>query len=66
VTEDVSASELDYVRVDRTLVERAIEALDSAKRSGLKVVTAESCTGGLVAMVLSEAPGAAEFLDGGS
>ncbi|HEX2449066.1 MAG TPA: CinA family protein [Methyloceanibacter sp.] len=65
MTEDVSASELDYVQVDRALVERAIEALDSAKHSGLKVVTAESCTGGLVATVLSEAPGAAEFFAGG-
>ena len=65
MTEDVSASELDYVQVNHALVERAIEALDSAKRAGLKVVTAESCTGGLVAMVLSEAPGAAEFLEGG-
>jgi nicotinamide-nucleotide amidase len=65
MTEDVSASELDYVQLDRALIERAIAALDSAKRSGLKVVTAESCTGGLVAMLLSEAPGAAEFLDGG-
>ena len=65
MSEDVSASELDYVEVDRALVERAIKALDTAKRSGLKVVTAESCTGGLVAMVLSEAPGAAEFLHGG-
>ena len=65
MTEYVSASELDYVQVDCALVERAIEALERAKRSGLKVVTAESCTGGLIAMVLSEAPGAAEFLDGG-
>jgi nicotinamide-nucleotide amidase len=65
VTENLSASELDYVQVDRALVERAVEALKRAKRAGLKVVTAESCTGGLVAMVLSEAPGAAEFLDGG-
>lgn len=65
MTEEVSASELDYVQVDRALVERAIEALDRAKRAELKVVTAESCTGGLVAMLLSEAPGAAEFLDGG-
>ena len=65
MTEDVSASELDYVQVDRALVERAIAALDTAQRSVLKVVTAESCTGGLVAMVLSEAPGAAEFLEGG-
>ena len=59
---EISASELDYVQVDRALVERAIKALDRAQRSGLKVVTAESCTGGLVAMVLSEAPGAAKFL----
>jgi nicotinamide-nucleotide amidase len=65
MTENVSASELDYVQVDRALVERAIGALGSAKRAGLKIVTAESCTGGLVAMVLSEAPGAAEFLEGG-
>ena len=65
MTEDTSAAELDYVQVDRALVERAIEALERAKRAGLKVVTAESCTGGLVATVLSEAPGAAEFLDGG-
>ena len=42
MTEDVSASELDYVQVDRALVERAIEALDKSKRSGLKVDTAES------------------------
>jgi hypothetical protein len=42
MTQDVSASELDYVQVDRALVERAIEALDKAKRSGLKVATAES------------------------
>ena len=51
----MSASELDYVQVDHALVERAIEALDSAKRAGLKVVTAESCTGGLVAMSISPA-----------
>jgi len=65
MTDDVSAAELDYVQIDRALVERAIEALDGAKHASLKVVTAESCTGGLIAMVLSEAPGAAEYLDGG-
>jgi len=57
---DVSAAELDYVQIDRKLVERAIEALDRAMKAGVKVVTAESCTGGLIATVLSEAPGAAE------
>jgi nicotinamide-nucleotide amidase len=63
---DISAAELDYVQIDRKLVERGVQALDRAKRAGLKVVTAESCTGGLVATVLSEAPGAAEYFDGGS
>ena len=63
--ENVSADELDYVRIDRKLIERAVEALEQAKSAGLKVVTAESCTGGLIATVLSEAPGAAEYFDGG-
>jgi nicotinamide-nucleotide amidase len=62
---DVSAAELDYVEIDRKLVERAAEALDPAMKAGVKVVTAESCTGGLIATVLSEAPGAAEHFDGG-
>jgi nicotinamide-nucleotide amidase len=65
MTKDISAGDLDYVQIDRALITRAVEALNRAKRAGLKVVTAESCTGGLIAMVLSEAPGAAEFLDGG-
>jgi nicotinamide-nucleotide amidase len=62
---DVSAAELDYVQIDRKLVERAVEALDRAQKANLKIVTAESCTGGLVATVLSEAPGAAQHFDGG-
>ena len=65
MTEKPSPSELDYVQIDQALVEKAVEALDRAKDAGLKVVSAESCTGGLVATVLSEAPGAAEFFDGG-
>src|SRR5689334_2097347 len=35
------------------------------KRAGLSVVTAESCTAGLLAKTLSDAPGAAEHLAGG-
>jgi hypothetical protein len=62
---NVSAEELDFVEIDRKLIARAVEALESAKRAGLRLVTAESCTGGLIATVLSEAPGAAEYLDGG-
>jgi nicotinamide-nucleotide amidase len=65
MTSEISPDKLDYVQIDRALVELAINALRCLKRAKLKVVTAESCTGGLVAMVLSEAPGAAEHLDGG-
>jgi nicotinamide-nucleotide amidase len=61
----VSADELDFVQIDGKLIERAVEALKRAKCAGFRVVTAESCTGGLIATVLSEAPGAAEYLDGG-
>jgi nicotinamide-nucleotide amidase len=65
MTADIPTDELDFVQIDQSLVEKAVEALDKAKRAGLKVVTAESCTGGLIATVLSEAPGAAEHFDGG-
>jgi len=61
----MSLRELDFVQIDRKLIDRAVEALECAKSVGLRVVTAESCTGGLIATVLSEAPGAAEYLDGG-
>ena len=63
--ETVAAAELDYVVIDAALIQRGVESLDRVKRSGLRVVTAESCTGGLIALVLSEAPGAAEHLEGG-
>jgi Competence-damaged protein len=59
----VTADELDYVEIDRPLVELAINALASAERNELRVVTAD-CTGGLIATVLSEAPGAADYFDG--
>jgi nicotinamide-nucleotide amidase len=65
MTDTLTANELDFVQIDRQLIELAVEALARAKNAGLKVVTAESCTGGLIATVLSEAPGAAEYLDGG-
>ena len=65
MTANVSADELDFVQIDRKLIELAVGALERAKCAGLRVATAESCTGGLIATVLSEAPGAAEYLDGG-
>jgi nicotinamide-nucleotide amidase len=47
------------------LVEAATEVMTVAKQNRLTIVTAESCTSGLLATVLSEAPGAAEWLHGG-
>ena len=57
--------ELEFTRVDEALVRRAAEVMDLLQRKKLGVVTAESCTGGLIASVLSEAPGAGEWLHGG-
>lgn len=62
---ELLAEELDYARIDRKLIQGAIEALDAAKEHGARVATAESCTGGLIATVLSEAPGAADYFAGG-
>jgi nicotinamide-nucleotide amidase len=39
--------------------------LDEARRAGLTVVTAESCTAGLMCQILSDAEGAAEHFHGG-
>ena len=55
------ADEIDFVQIDEELINRAIDVLDALKIRGLKAVSAKSCTGGLIATVLSEAPGAAEF-----
>jgi len=42
----------------------ASRALERASEKGLTIVTAESCTAGKLAALLSEAPGAAEHLHG--
>ncbi len=56
---------LEFARVDEALVRRACEVMALAERHGSSIVTAESCTGGLLASVLSEAPGAGDRLQGG-
>ena len=47
------------------LTQAAEKVLDLAQRENLTIVTAESCTAGLLCLVLSDAPGAAEHLHGG-
>src|SRR6185312_16393146 len=62
---EISADQLDYVQIDDGLIDQAIQALNAVRREGFKLAVAESCTGGLIATVLSEAPGAAEHFEGG-
>ncbi len=47
------------------LVASARDLLDDLRLSGLKLVTAESCTGGLIAALLTEIPGSSDVLERG-
>jgi nicotinamide-nucleotide amidase len=60
-----ATDEADFTRVDEHLVELACSVLSLAQQKGLTIITAESCTAGLIAAILSEAPGAATHLHGG-
>ena len=48
-----------------TIYVKANRLLDEARAKGLRLATAESCTGGLVAAALTEIAGASEVLDRG-
>jgi nicotinamide-nucleotide amidase len=47
------------------LIQQAAALLDELRRHGLKLVTAESCTGGLVAGVLTEIAGSSDVVERG-
>lgn len=53
------------VKIKRELAALAETALALAKRKGLTIITAESCTCGMLAALLSEAEGASQHLHGG-
>ena len=47
------------------LLAQARQFLDGARAQGLRVVTAESCTGGLIAGLLTEIPGSSDVVERG-
>jgi nicotinamide-nucleotide amidase len=47
------------------LQEVAARLLDAYRERGRRIVTAESCTGGLVAALLTQIPGASDVVEGG-
>jgi PncC family amidohydrolase len=47
------------------LASAAARVLDVARKRNLTIVTAESCTAGMLSTILSQAPGASEHLHGG-
>jgi len=55
----------EFCRIDDRLLREAKIVLRLAQHKNLTLVTAESCTAGLVAAIHSTAPGAAETLHGG-
>jgi nicotinamide-nucleotide amidase len=51
--------------IDRALREKAAQVLELCRARGLKVATAEPCTGGLVAGALTEIAGSSDVVDRG-
>jgi nicotinamide-nucleotide amidase len=51
--------------VDETLAERAGAVLEACRKAKLKLATAESCTGGLIAATLTEIAGSSDVVERG-
>lgn len=51
--------------INQELYEIALKTLDSFRRSGRMIATAESCTGGLIAAALTAVPGSSDIVDRG-
>ena len=53
------------IDIDEGLVGQAAVLLDKCRAQGATIVTAESCTGGLVAATLTAVPGSSDVFEGG-
>jgi nicotinamide-nucleotide amidase len=51
--------------ISPAILEQAAILLDSLRARGLRVATAESCTGGLIAAALTHVPGSSDVVDRG-
>jgi nicotinamide-nucleotide amidase len=47
------------------LASKAVEVLEACRKAGLKLVTVESCTGGLIAATLTEIAGSSDVVERG-
>ena len=57
--------EIEVTQIDPALVKRATRLFELLGEKKLTLATAESCTGGVIASILSDAPGAGDLFHGG-
>lgn len=59
------AEEIEITQIDPALVKRGARLFKLLEKQKLTLATAESCTGGIIASILSDAPGAGDLFHGG-
>jgi|SRR4051794_39920997 nicotinamide-nucleotide amidase len=59
------ADEIEVTQIDPALVKRGAKLFELLSEKKLTLATAESCTGGVIASILSDAPGAGDLFHGG-
>jgi nicotinamide-nucleotide amidase len=55
----------DMLKIDARIIAQAAALLDACRERGVLIVTAESCTGGLVAATLTAVPGSSDVVERG-